>query len=89
MLNQVHLPYVLDCLYLLQPPCIPSVPCAVRALSHMATSWCNALPFDLAASSDLLSIFKVRLKTFLVIFDFILCVVFDVQIHVKVASISW
>lgn len=41
--------------------------------SHLATSWCNALPFDLVSSSDLLSIFKVRLKTFsvLVIFDFI------------------
>lgn len=58
--------------------------------SHLATSWCNALPFDLASSSDLLSIFKVRLKTFSVpvILDFILCVVFDVQIHVKVASLS-
>lgn len=41
--------------------------------SHLATSWCNALPFDLVSSSDLLSIFKVRLKTFsvLVIFYFI------------------
>lgn len=41
--------------------------------SHLATSWCNALPFDLVSSSDLLSIFKVRLKTssVLVIFDFI------------------
>lgn len=84
------MPSVLDLLVPLPPPQLPSVPCAFGALSHMATSWCNALPFDLASSCDLLSIFKVRLKTFsvLVIFDFVLCVVFDVQIHVKVASLS-
>lgn len=32
------------CLCTPPPNCIPSVPCAIGAFSHMAPSWCNALP---------------------------------------------
>lgn len=79
-LKPVYLPDVLD-LPVPPPPCgIPSVPCALGALSHVATSWCNALPFDLASSRDLLSIFKVRLKSFLfqlfLILYCVLCLMF-------------
>lgn len=66
--NQVCLPHVSDVLTplpLLHHPILYHL-CPVQSgtPSHLATSWRNALPFDLVSSSDLLSIFKVRLKTF-------------------------
>ena len=70
-LKPVYWPYVLD-LRWSPPPAVCTI-CALCSgpLAHMAPSWWN-FPFDLASSSDLLRIFKVRMKTFLFQLFFVL-----------------